>query len=126
MSDDEIKIVISEQQAYAYYPPQVYGVNPTAHRIAWENSLPNYPCDLNAIAEAVKTLEAGFDGSQTDDYQQTLWSIVNPGVQWEQPEDEPQPLYDVGYLQNFVEATARQRAEAFIKTVCPEKWKGDA
>src|SRR5438105_2216261 len=44
-----------------------------------KHNYPNYPVDLNAMHEVEKTLEIGNDGSEADDYQQYLYSIVNSG-----------------------------------------------
>lgn len=72
--------------------------------------------DMNAMHEAENTLEMGFDGSPADDYEQALWQIVNPGIEF-----RPETLYDVGYLWNLIHATANQRAEAFFRVT--GKWK---
>lgn len=68
------------------------------------NDLPDYPNDLNAIHEAEKQLNSPQQRTYVEYLCKGFDGVRNQTV----------ALYH---------ATARQRAEAFIKTVCPEKWK---
>jgi hypothetical protein len=69
--------------------------------------LPDYLSDLNAINEAVLSLT----GPQQDDFQEHLWRVVA-----EKPEqvDGRKTYKD---WRNYTNATARQRAEAFLRTL---------
>jgi hypothetical protein len=118
MTDAEIRIAVAEACGWkvigqtseghiGYYRPSS-GIEGSPQEI-----IPDYLNDLNAMNEAVAALEIGFDGSQADDYQQALWGIVNPGISFH----EIETITDVGYLQRFVEATARQRARSFLETL---------
>jgi hypothetical protein len=72
--------------------------------------IPNYPNDLNAMHEAEKTLVPDKFGQYLDRLREITQS---------------ENRYEVENRFELVHATARQRCEAFIKTVCPEKWKGN-
>jgi hypothetical protein len=63
--------------------------------------LPQYHSDLNAMHEAVETLR-GLDGPQWFDFQRTL-------------------MIECGSWMNCIQATAAQRAEAFLRTL--NLWK---
>lgn len=70
--------------------------------------MPNYCADLNAMHEAEKVMT----DEQWLKYVRTLtdWCDTDPRPNWWR-------------MRHAASATARQRAEAFIRTVCPEKWK---
>jgi hypothetical protein len=116
MTDDEIRIAVAEAC------PQIAEIDKDNGGAFWRKPDPfvifDPLTDLNAMHEAEKVLEIGFDGSQTDDYQQTLYSIVNSGRDF--VEDFCNGA-DVAFLQKLIAATARQRAEAFLRTI--GKWK---
>ena len=67
-----------------------------------EGLIPNYCADLNAMHEAEKELKSGQIGK----YQSALWGAMYYS-----------PQAGIG----MIHATARQRAEAFLKTI--GKWK---
>lgn len=70
-------------------------------QLVTHNSIPNYCNDLNAMHEAEKTL---YDPSMRRDYSSILGCLVK------------------GYIcLDAIYATARQRAEAFLRTL--GKWK---
>lgn len=76
-----------------------------------EAHLPNYCNDLNAMHEA----ESALEGYRWACYLKQLWRLVNP--QW-----EISPVHPLNYLtKNMVFATARQRAEAFLRAI--GKWQ---
>jgi hypothetical protein len=74
----------------------------------------NYTGDLNAVAQAVTSLT---------EEQKQAYAILLAGALWE-PKDT-RGWKDYRDTLAVSEATAHQRAEAFIKTVYPEKWKGN-
>ena len=91
MTDQEINIAIAEACGKLDRPPDCH--------------------DLNAMHEVEKTLrENQFHFAS---YLRELWKVVHPNVEW---------IGELGYIGfDFVNATARQRAEAFLKTI--GKWK---
>jgi hypothetical protein len=105
MTKDEQRIAIVEACGNIYVLP-IEGINPTAHRIVWENSLPDYPNDLNAIAVAESTL--------THDQ----WRIYLGFLMGERT------IPKLASMEEFHKAwnsTSAQRAEAFLRTI--GKWK---
>lgn len=96
----------TDEGLVGYYRP-VAGIESAA-----QEAIPDFPKDLNACAQFETTLELGHDGSQWDDYQQTLWGIVNPDIDF-----NPDNLHDVAYLKNLISATAAQCCEAFLETI---------
>lgn len=93
MSDTEIRIAIAE----------VCGTLRGFYRDA-----PDYPNDLNAMAEAEKS----FDKATRHSFAQHLWKIVVKPMPHIRTDD---------HLFAFCNVTARQRAEAFLRTI--GKWK---
>lgn len=77
-----------------------------------KDNYPNYPLDLNACHEMEKNLKQ----VQVVTYQDILVSITCKTEKLF-PNDKAYPLD--GFV---IAATSQQRCEAFIKTVCPEKW----
>lgn len=76
-----------------------------------DGHVPDYCKDLNAVHSAVATLtRERYDAD--DGFTYHLARVVH-----QDPDEAGWNFYELQ------EATARQRAEAFIKTVCPEKWK---
>jgi hypothetical protein len=74
--------------------------------------IPNYCTDLNAMHEAEKTLHATND-----------WRILRAYFKWISPEiHEDWAL--TGDDWKLCHSTARQRAEAFLRTI--GKWKGES
>ncbi len=75
--------------------------------------IPDYPNDLNAMHEAEKTLK---EQGEWQSYLTSLWNISNPGR-------ELSPCHPANFLSwAMVDATATQRAEAFLKTL--GLWEG--
>ena len=68
-----------------------------------QDGLPNYCKDLNAMHEA----EVGLSDEQHDNFAGHLLDIVSPNMHWS----------DAFNTREFVSATARQRAEAFVLTM---------
>jgi hypothetical protein len=120
MSDEQINIAIAEacgwKEIQSSHAPVEFGRRPhgwkrTEHgNRTLETQIPDYCNDLNAMHEAGETLDNDFyfavnlyhliipQGDQYDDHTIT-WSIAN----------------------KLIRATARQRAEAFLKTL--GKWE---
>jgi hypothetical protein len=120
MSDEQINIAIAEacgwkEIQYSHAPVEFgrrpHGWKRTEHgNRTLETQIPDYCTDLNAMHEAEETLDNDFyfavnlyhliipQGDQYDDHTIT-WSIAN----------------------KLIRATARQRAEAFLKTL--GKWE---
>lgn len=69
----------------------------------------DYANDLNAMHEATKILK----GRQVLEYVNNLWEVVAPGADWDSA--------PTGTFFAFINATARQRAEAFLRAL--NKWK---
>jgi hypothetical protein len=117
MKDNEMRIVIAEKCGFC-------GGNITKNQDdSWcdkcdkkgchpSHTFPDYPNDLNAMREVITDVKI-LPLSKRDLYLQALAQIT-----------QRSRMATVGWTNTT--ATARQRAEAFIKTVCPEKWKGDA
>ena len=110
MTEQAMRIAIAEACGLTAYDDNIgYGF---VSRTGKACNIPDYLNDLNAMHEAVLTLEVGHDGSQADDYQQCLFELVNPGVHWSREQ-----LYDVAYLWKLINATAAQHCEAFLQTL---------
>ena len=100
MSDDELRIEVAKLCGWRY--PKWNG----SWMVAWREEhphvtkeIPDYPNDLNAMYEVEKILVE----VQKRKYANVLLNIIKP--------DEYYGEYDI------IHATARQRAEAFIKTM---------
>jgi len=106
MNDEDINRAIAEQLGLTYAPIYIGdGLDFDEYSHAWRRNgkatlPPNYCCDLNAMHEAEKTLE-----------NHQLW-MVTTALAGIVHEDTP-----------IAHATARQRAEAFLRTV--GKWRGE-
>ena len=75
------------------------------------HELPNYLEDLNAMHDAEKVLRN--NQFHFVDYLRELWCVIHPNVKY---------TGDLGYIGfDFVNATASQRAEAFLRTI--GKWR---
>lgn len=103
MTDDEIRIAIAEACGLTEYDdcPR-YGFDSKGKAC----HIPDYLNDLNAMAKAVETL--GIDG---EDYAHSLWMLVAAN----------RPYNARKAMLVLAEATARQRAEAFLRTI--GKWR---
>ena len=102
MNDQYINIVIAEESGWqiSYDPPHYQGLHPKIHQPDDDPvGLPNYTTDLNAMHEAEKTLTYEQGGEMT------LWI---------------ERMSCAGYGPQLF-ATARQRAEAFLRTI--GKWE---
>lgn len=73
--------------------------------------MPNYSHDLNAMHEAEKTLS----DRQRKNFVNDLWIRVNPDLATQWDEASSLAFFD------YINATAHQRAEAFLRTI--GKWK---
>lgn len=69
----------------------------------------DYPNDFNAIHEALKSLTHKQKVRMVNE----LWAVVNPGNTWDEAPSNP-------CFFNYLNATAAQRAEAFLRTI--GKW----
>lgn len=92
------------------------GVEPRKQTMASFRALPDYLNDLNAMHEAEKALsrEEGTGGRARDQWNLYVWFIyeVVTGHPWESDTND--------YPGDVLNATAAQRAEAFLKTI--GKW----
>lgn len=139
MTNDEMRIAIAEHQGWVWYRIPNAGTDarkyrclflPAVHETdgqlpAWlvradmtericnleylwrEGLVPNFPGDLNAMHQAIIQLS----GNQRDLFNTKLCEITAGGFDFSE-------LYD---LDASINATAAQRAEAFLRTV--GKWK---
>jgi hypothetical protein len=137
MSDNEMRIVIAEKRfpnhrlvkgtgiwrgqwilIPKHFPDDPYEVS---GEFGLEQVLELPPLDLNAMREAWDSLSIEHKtafGINLVAVVKRDWMIGELDSDWEF-------LTDNIRLTFIANATARQRAEAFIKTVCPEKWKGN-
>lgn len=115
MTDDEINQRIAEACGWKWHGAEEWEPHP--RKPYWKQdggvpyqTAPNYVSDLNAMHEAEKTLDA----RATEAFMKALYRQIEgcylqtycDEIEW----DESFPL---------VTATARQRAEAFLKTIQP-------
>jgi hypothetical protein len=101
MTDNEIRIAIAEACGWSKFMMGT-GV-PPGHEKEWSDyvhPLPDYPNDLNAMHEAEKML---IGDQRLEYYGHLLKSSGNSEIK------------------NTIQSTARQRAEAFLRTI--GKWK---
>lgn len=117
MSDNEINVAIAEACEWKSSPDEFY-----ADGLHWTHpamgqcatcDLPNYCADLNAMHEA----EEGLFKSKPGYYERFWLTTMQDVLGWES---------DVGVIDKrqaceIAHATARQRAEAFLRTV--GKWQ---
>lgn len=107
MKPEQIRIVIAE----------VCGLHLTSVPPTWYDQhsriIPNYPEDLNACHKMEKVLLP----EQTAKYENYLALAVYA-------DDKDEYWTDgIKHIQAYcIHATSLQRCEAFIKTVCPERW----
>jgi hypothetical protein len=96
MKPEAQRIAIAKACGWTKFTPET--VQYTARRSdgKW-GPIPDYLNDLNAMHEAVETLR-GKDGPQWFDFQRTL-------------------MIECGSWMNCIQASAAQRAEAFLKTL---------
>lgn len=112
MTDDAIRIAVAECLGYSkcktrYWDgderdPVFSGVSNISNEIV---TIPNYPADLNACAEMEKTIN---EEQQRFEYWRQLHNVTKPEGY------EPKPGCDA-HTWGFITATARQRAEAFLR-----------
>jgi len=106
MKEQEQRIAIAEACGWhiSYDPPHYQGLHPRLHQADdTPLSLPDYLNDLNAMHEAEKVLRGVMKPSDTD-------SIIGDR------------MHDYAENLNYAfDATAAQRAEAFLKTI--GKWE---
>jgi hypothetical protein len=102
MKPEAQRIAIAKACGWTKFTPET--VQYTARRSdgKW-GPIPDYLNDLNAMHEAIETLR-GKDGPQWFDFQRTL-------------------MIECGSWMNCIQASAAQRAEAFLKTL--NLWKDD-
>ena len=99
MTDEEIRIKVTELLGW-YIADAKNGLGVAHGQAIWPHTvkpLPNYPQDLNACHEMVETLRKE-DDSKWYDFRKHL-------------------MDECGSVMNAIQATARQRCEAFIKTM---------
>ena len=117
MSEDEINRAIAEHLGWSYGPIHIgdgLDVDECSHAWwrngkAWVEGPPNYCGDLNAMHEAEKVLLADADtGYEYDMELNGVCECWEDGV--------------MNYMKLW-HATARQRAEAFLRVV--GKWRGE-
>lgn len=96
MKPEEQRIAIAKACGWAHFEPDT--IQYTARRAdgKW-GEIPNYPNDLNAMHEAVESLR-GKAGPEWFDFQRIL-------------------MIECGSWMNCIQASATQRAEAFLKTL---------
>lgn len=115
MTDDEIRIAVAEccgwipelrraeiPEADFVHEETFWRKGDQVSRSPW---LPNYPADLNACAEMEKTIN---EEQQRFEYWRQLHNVTKPEGY------EPRPGCDA-HTWGFITATARQRAEAFLR-----------
>ena len=102
MTDEAQRIAIAEACGWTYSEAD-HGDNNAAKKYKWGSDLPDYLNDLNAMHEAEKWLTDGR--YYVDDYWDHLSDLCG--------HDEP----------GMIMATARQRAEAFLRTI--GKWEDE-
>jgi hypothetical protein len=109
MNDEEINRAIAEQLGWRDLKKGPYdGTYFGRYKDHTLNPIPNYCGDLNAMHEA-----EGVLGPKWVSYCEQLLEVAEP---------EPRTL-EVCHYWNLLHATARQRAEAFLRTV--GKWRGE-
>lgn len=118
MTDEQIRIAVAEVMGWKLSPDrdrfgnQYYVLNEVYVKAGEfpisAKGLPNYPEDLNAMAEARKTLTK----DQMEAYHDNLHEVTSRNHDGEN---------DKVATMLMVDATARQRAEAFLRTL--NKWK---
>jgi hypothetical protein len=101
MSDDEINAAIAESLGWSLVGTSIRAGRPPGVDYIGSEFIPNYCADLNAMHEAEKVLAK-------DQWEDFVDHLVND---WSTPD----PWKEVCH------ATARQRAEAFLRTL--GKWK---
>jgi hypothetical protein len=126
MTDTEIRIAIAEACGNKYLPPDgTIAVNPVAHYVYWESTIPDYPNDLNAIHEAEKVFLSTATFEQESAWLDNLYRAIglNPYV-WRNAygSDKTDPTPPGGMVK-IANASARHRAKAFLRTI--GKWKED-
>ena len=113
MSDQEINIAIAEALGWTEVTDnRKFHQCPTGFPPNSEGTLAyvsDYCGDLNAMRKA----ETGLNEAKYDGFQKHLLEIVSPKTHWS----------DMA-ITRIVSATARQRAEAFLRTI--GKWKEEA
>ena len=116
MSDDEINIAVAEACGWIIHGPDGVALrNPKGEIVnqhygeAWR--LPNFCTDLNAMHEATQGLINSKPGYWEWYYASTLVEVLG------YTPDYP----DKRMMFSAIQATARQRAEAFLRTI--GKWK---
>lgn len=99
MSDDEINAAIAESLGWSLVGTSIRAGRPPGADYVGSEFIPNYCADLNAMHEAEKSL------SETNMFVMAHWieQIVSKNGQF------------------YFRATAKQRAEAFLRTL--NKWK---
>lgn len=114
MTKERIRIVMAEACGFVCVNPLHQNISQLSFfngetECGFE-TLPNYPDDLNAVHEAEKTLDINSLSRYADELEKVCVPVhICPLTHW----------------QSVVMATALQRCEAFIRTVCPKKWEED-
>lgn len=115
MTDQEINIAIAEACGLTAYPDRPdYGFDSNGKACL----IPNYATDLNAMHEAEKILmEMGHDGLKHPGYFTRSYGVQIRSLLGGIDECSDVPMREVVEI---AMATARQRAEAFLRTI--GKW----
>lgn len=108
MTDDEINEAIAETLGRKYHKP----TDAEMESGGYYQYEPHYTKDLNAMHEVEMSLKGSKEDEYCEmaDYQEHLCLICGDRV-------EPPNVYDI----DLIRATARQRAEAYLRTI--GKWK---
>jgi hypothetical protein len=121
VSDDEIRIAIAEACGWEFKKEDLnHGISFVKGEKRLWCGIPNYPHDLNTMHEAEKVLLT--DSEKIEAYCSALLhtkiDVIEDGTPYKTD------LFDEYGWFGCVHATARQRAEAFLRTIY--KWKESA
>jgi len=119
MTNEQINIAIAESCGWTFInqvDKRPHGLPPDGKKDRYTSPLPYYCNDLNAMHEAIETISVG---------EKSTYIIHLMDICREHPIGcVPDWTRDKQSLARLVQATARQRAEAFLKTL--GKWEEEA
>lgn len=124
MRDEEINVAIAEACGWTFGPGESEASMKAEAVMCWvrpgnsnwqREHIPNYCTDLNVMHEAEKLFD-GMDYQFKNKYAGTLEEILEAEIK----KGDPECIPDVWGFE-MINATARQRAEAFLR--CIGKWK---
>lgn len=116
MNNKQINIRIAEACGWTFInqvDKRLHGLPPDGKKDRYTSPLPDYCNDLNAMHEAEKWIS---EKCKEGDY----WFFLRELLDFPEAESD----WDKFYIFGAIHATARQRAEAFLKTL--GKWEGEA